>query len=76
LDYSKGDCLYLFTDGYADQFGGEKGKKFKHKNLETLLSEINSQNNVEKREILNATFEKWRGNLEQVDDVTVVGISL
>jgi serine phosphatase RsbU (regulator of sigma subunit) len=76
LEYSKGDCLYLFTDGYADQFGGEKGKKFKHKNLETLLSEINSKTNSEKKEILNATFEKWRGNLEQVDDVTVVGISL
>lgn len=76
LKYQKGDCLYLFTDGYADQFGGEKGKKFKHKNLETLLLEVNSKPNSEKREALNNAFEKWRGHLEQVDDVTVVGINL
>jgi serine phosphatase RsbU (regulator of sigma subunit) len=76
LNYSKGDCLYLFTDGYADQFGGEKGKKFKHKNLETLLSEINSKPDSEKREALNTAFENWRGQLEQVDDVTIVGINL
>lgn len=76
LDYKKGDCLYLFTDGYADQFGGEKGKKFKHKNLEMLLSEVNSKTNSEKRDALNSAFENWRGQLEQVDDVTVVGITL
>jgi serine phosphatase RsbU (regulator of sigma subunit) len=76
LSYQKGDCLYLFTDGYADQFGGEKGKKFKHKNLEMLLSEINAGSNSEKRDSLNTGFEKWRGQLEQVDDVTVIGITL
>jgi serine phosphatase RsbU (regulator of sigma subunit) len=76
LNYKKGDCLYMFTDGYADQFGGEKGKKFKHKNLEMLLSEINSKANSEKKESLNAAFENWKGQLEQVDDVTIVGIKL
>lgn len=76
LQFKKGDCLYLFTDGYADQFGGEKGKKFKHKNLEMLLSDINSKSNSEKQEALNWAFENWKGHLEQVDDVTIVGIKL
>jgi serine phosphatase RsbU (regulator of sigma subunit) len=76
LKYKKGDNLYLFTDGYADQFGGEKGKKFKHKNVESLLAELNSKTNSEKKDILNQRFESWRGNLEQVDDVTIVGITL
>lgn len=76
IQYSKGDHLYLFTDGYADQFGGEKGKKFKHKQLESLIAEINHKTSNEKKEILNNTFEKWRGTLEQVDDVCIVGLLL
>ncbi|MBL7895608.1 MAG: tetratricopeptide repeat protein [Bacteroidia bacterium] len=76
ISYSKGDRLYLFTDGYADQFGGEKGKKFKHKQLEQLITEINHKSSNEKKEILNNTFEKWRGSLEQVDDVCIAGLVL
>jgi len=76
ISYSKGDRLYLFTDGYADQFGGEKGKKFKHKQLEQLITEINHKSSNEKKEILNTTFENWRGSLEQVDDVCIAGLVL
>jgi serine phosphatase RsbU (regulator of sigma subunit) len=76
IDYATGDCLYLFTDGYADQFGGEKGKKFKYRQLEALLQGINAKTSTEKKDILNHTFEKWKGNLEQVDDVTIVGIKI
>ncbi|MBS1637928.1 MAG: SpoIIE family protein phosphatase [Bacteroidetes bacterium] len=70
----KGDCIYLFTDGYADQFGGPKGKKFKYKQLEELLLEIHRKPFAEQQEILNQRFESWRGNLEQVDDVLITGI--
>lgn len=76
ISYTKGDRLYLFTDGYADQFGGEKGKKFKHKQLEQLIAEIDHKSSHEKKEILNQTFENWRGSLEQVDDVCIVGLVL
>jgi serine phosphatase RsbU (regulator of sigma subunit) len=69
-----GDCVYLFSDGYADQFGGEKGKKYKYKQLEEFLL-LNSTKPIHEQEhLLNTEFERWRGNLEQVDDVCVIGI--
>ncbi len=76
LHYEPNDKLYLYTDGYADQFGGPKGKKFKYKPLEEILL-----NNAEapvktQSDILNNAFEVWRGNLEQVDDVCIVGLML
>lgn len=74
LELQKGDSLYLYTDGFADQFGGEKGKKFKYKQLHnTFLSNIDKPC-TEQKEVLDAVFENWRGNLEQVDDVCVIGI--
>ncbi len=72
----KGDVVYLFTDGYADQFGGPKGKKFKYKQLEKILLEISHLPMAEQKEALNKKFEDWRGTLEQVDDVTVIGVRL
>jgi len=66
----------LITTGYADQFGGEKGKKFKYKQLEDLLLTNHQLNLKEQLQTLNQTFETWRGNLEQVDDVCVIGIKL
>lgn len=71
-----GDILYLYTDGYADQFGGEKGKKFKYKQLEDLLFANRQLALQEQLHVLNQTFENWRGNLEQVDDVCLIGIRL
>lgn len=76
LDYQKNDTLYLYTDGYADQFGGPKGKKFKYKPFENLLLQNVSNDLLIQKETINTEFENWRGELEQVDDVCVVGIKL
>lgn len=70
------DILYVFSDGYADQFGGLQGKKFKYKRLIELLSSVSSRSLPEQQEILNQTFEDWKGQLEQVDDVCVIGVKL
>lgn len=70
------DCIYIFTDGYADQFGGPKGKKFKYSQLKDELIFI-SQLAAEKQvELLINKIQKWKGNLEQVDDILVIGIKL
>ncbi len=74
IDLEKGDSLYLYTDGYADQFGGPKGKKFKYKQLDELLVSISNKPLTEQSEILDYCFENWKGNLEQVDDMLVIGI--
>ncbi|MDQ3048594.1 MAG: tetratricopeptide repeat protein [Bacteroidota bacterium] len=73
---SPGDTIYLLTDGYADQFGGPKGKKFKYKQLKETILEIQTKPLILQKESLNKTFEKWRGDLEQLDDVTFVGIRI
>lgn len=76
MDLQKGDSLYLYTDGYADQFGGPAGKKFKYKQLNTLLV-ANAELPVEQQSlILNKQFLEWKGGLEQVDDVCVIGIRI
>jgi len=74
VEMNSGDCLYLFTDGYADQFGGPKGKKFKYKTLSEKLKTISEKPMAEQKQILEGTFEEWKGNLEQVDDVLIIGI--
>jgi serine phosphatase RsbU (regulator of sigma subunit) len=74
LELKAGETLYLYTDGYADQFGGAKGKKFKYKNLNELIRSISHQPLDEQRQILEKTFEDWKGELEQIDDVCVFGI--
>ncbi|MFL5763137.1 MAG: tetratricopeptide repeat protein [Bacteroidia bacterium] len=70
------DSIYLFTDGYPDQFGGEKGKKFKYKPFKELLLKNHTLPLTEQREQLDKAFEGWKGKLEQVDDVCVIGIRL
>ncbi len=72
----KGDLLYLYTDGYADQFGGPLGKKFKYKQLDELLKEIVPLPMNEQSGTLNQRFMNWMGDLEQVDDVLIVGLTL
>jgi len=74
LKLEKGDTLYLFTDGFADQFGGPKGKKYKYKQLtEVILNSANKTMPEQKRDLENS-FTTWKGNLEQVDDVSILGI--
>ncbi len=68
--------FYLFTDGYADQFGGDKGKKFKYKQFLDLLLATNHLSPGEQLNIISKQFEDWKGKLEQVDDVCVIGIKL
>jgi serine phosphatase RsbU (regulator of sigma subunit)/Tfp pilus assembly protein PilF len=70
----KGDLIYSLTDGFPDQFGGEKGKKFMSKNLRELLAKNSQLSMAEQKEILEKTFSDWVGMLEQVDDVTVIGV--
>lgn len=72
----KNDIVYLMTDGYPDQFGGNKGKKFKYKQLEAQLLANVAKPLAEQKSILAQSFEDWKGNLEQVDDVTIIGIKL
>ncbi len=74
LNLQKGDTLYLFTDGYADQFGGPKGKKFKYKQMQELLLANAGKSMDEQKKILEDALNEWKGSLEQVDDVLVIGI--
>ncbi|MDQ3109520.1 MAG: SpoIIE family protein phosphatase [Bacteroidota bacterium] len=74
VEVEKGDCIYIFTDGYADQFGGPLGKKFRYKTLKNLLLQIYELPMHEQRNILDETFVKWKGQLSQIDDVCVIGI--
>lgn len=74
IELQKGDLLYLFTDGFADQFGGPKGKKFKYKQFEELLVKSKDLSLSKQHEILKNTFNNWKGNLEQIDDISVIGI--
>ena len=74
INIQKGDTFYLFTDGYADQFGGPKGKKFKYRQLQDLLL-ANSNYSMEKQKSeLEKRLSEWKGGLEQVDDILVIGI--
>jgi ligand-binding sensor domain-containing protein/serine phosphatase RsbU (regulator of sigma subunit) len=72
----KGDVIYLFTDGYADQFGGSKGKKFMSKQLKQQITSIYHLPLQQQKKYLDDVFKNWHGNLEQVDDITVIGIKL
>jgi tetratricopeptide (TPR) repeat protein len=76
LDLLPGDSIYLFTDGYADQFGGPAGKKFKYKQLKELLIFTDTLTKKEQQTILHDRFEDWRGNLEQIDDVLLMGFKM
>ncbi|MDP3558013.1 MAG: SpoIIE family protein phosphatase [Bacteroidota bacterium] len=74
IDIKPEDTLYLYTDGFADQFGGPKGKKFKYKALNELLLNNHQKTTTEQNKLFDSTFENWKGNLEQVDDVCLIGI--
>ncbi len=70
----KGDSLYLFTDGYADQFGGSKDKKFKYQQLKELILANSHLSMLEQQKVLDTAIENWKGSSEQVDDILVIGI--
>jgi len=74
IQLKEGDCLYLFSDGYADQFGGPKGKKFKYSKFKELLVQYYDQPMMRQHDILDMTIDEWQGDLEQLDDVCVIGM--
>ncbi|MBL7884537.1 MAG: SpoIIE family protein phosphatase, partial [Bacteroidia bacterium] len=74
ISIDKGDTFYMCSDGYADQFGGEKGKKFMVKRLNELLLGIQAQAMDEQAKTLEYSFENWKGSYQQVDDILVIGI--
>ncbi len=76
ISLQTGDSFYIFTDGFQDQFGGEKGKKYKASNLKEFIQSIVHHQADEQKELLNAEFEKWRKNTEQIDDVCIIGVRL
>ncbi|MBL4592384.1 MAG: SpoIIE family protein phosphatase, partial [Flavobacteriales bacterium] len=74
FDLEKGDAIYIFSDGYVDQFGGEKGKKFKTRAFRELLLSIQDKTMEEQKVVIDDSFETWKGALEQIDDVCVIGV--
>jgi serine phosphatase RsbU (regulator of sigma subunit) len=76
IQLEKGDQLYLYSDGFADQFGGEKGKKLKSQTFKEMLIQHRDEAMSTQRAILENAFDKWRGELEQIDDVCVMGIRI
>jgi serine phosphatase RsbU (regulator of sigma subunit) len=76
IKLQKGDGIYLFSDGYADQFGGDKGKKLKYKPFkELILSNYHLDMSLQKKNLI-VSFDQWKGNFEQIDDICVIGIKL
>lgn len=76
IQLKKGDQIYLFSDGYADQFGGPKGKKFKYKPFKHLLLENANEPMSTQKEVLTKAFEEWKGKEDQIDDVVILGIKI
>jgi serine phosphatase RsbU (regulator of sigma subunit) len=76
IDIEPEDALYMFSDGYVDQFGGTKQKKFMTKNFKELLIRIHNKPMKEQKEILDKTIQDWMGSVEQIDDILVMGLRI
>ena len=76
IDYQEGDICYIFSDGYVDQFGGSENRKFLSKRFRRLLLEINKKPMSEQLELLNHSFDDWKGSYEQIDDILVIGVKI
>ena len=74
LQLQEGDKIYIFTDGYQDQFGGPKGKKFKATQLKEIIISSQDKTMDEQHDILLSKFKEWEGAHEQVDDVCIIGV--
>lgn len=74
INLETGDTFYIFSDGFADQFGGPKGGKFKSRPFKALLGNIQPKSMIEQWEILESTFDDWRGDIDQIDDVIILGV--
>jgi serine phosphatase RsbU (regulator of sigma subunit) len=76
IHLKKGDSFYLFSDGFADQFGGPKGKKFKYKQLMNILIDSKNKKKADQKQILLDALQSWKGNIEQIDDICVIGVEV
>jgi len=76
MEMNEGDTFYIFTDGYQDQFGGERGKKFKAAQMKELLLSLANESMEKQCETIQNAFEVWKGKLEQVDDMCFIGVRL
>ena len=76
VEIEKGDILYLFSDGFPDQFGGEKGRKFMYKPFKKLLLATVNESPDKQKEMIDQAFENWRGEMDQIDDVCVIGVTV
>ena len=76
VELQSGDMIYTFTDGYADQFGGPKRKKFMYKQLEETLLSAHQLPMTEQRNLLEKTINNWRAGKEQIDDMLVIGVKI
>ncbi|RLD81125.1 MAG: hypothetical protein DRJ10_06575 [Bacteroidetes bacterium] len=76
IEIQTGDMFYIFTDGYADQFGGEKNTKFSIKKFRSLLIDIHQKSMIEQKRILNQTIEDWKKGRDQLDDILVMGFRI
>jgi len=76
MELKPNHSLYLYTDGYADQFGGPKGKKLMYKRLNELLVSVSNKSMANQEAVLNDTFNSWKGDLEQIDDVCIIGLKI
>lgn len=76
IQLQPGDGIYVFSDGYADQFGGKNGKKFKYQNFRELILENYQLDMLVQKQKMEETFDQWKGDLEQIDDVCVIGVKI
>jgi serine phosphatase RsbU (regulator of sigma subunit) len=76
IEVKSGDMLYVFSDGFADQFGGPNGKKFMIRRFKKLLGEIHKKSLQEQYDQLTSAYKSWKGNLEQVDDIVIMGVKI
>lgn len=76
IKIKKGDTIYLFSDGFIDQFGGPDGSKYKKANLKKLLTEIHHLPMAEQHQILENELAKWKGATDQIDDITILGVRI
>jgi len=74
ISISPGDRIYMFTDGYVDQFGGPEFKKFKFNRFRNLITDLQDKDFEKQKSIMNETLKKWRGKFEQIDDILIMGV--
>jgi len=76
IELNKGDLIYIFSDGFADQFGGISGKKFMYKQLKQLFMDLSQKSLPEQSNIIESRFNDWKGELEQIDDVCIIAVKV